>query len=137
MKRAGQIRFRHWPLRYTWIGYHRSMVLRQLYCPISWITSVPSGICRRSLNLPLTPDSFQMPLDCESFRKQIVVVVLWECGKLCYSFPYFHSQVMLSVIMPQTKQANSRATAVFAMLCFDRNAILLYLRFNRSFALSA
>lgn len=50
---------------------------------------------------------------------RFLVVVLWECGKLRSSFPYFHSQAMLSVIMPHIKQASSRATAVFAMLYFE------------------
>ena len=52
-------------------------------------------------------------------RFLVLVVVLWECGKLRSSFPYFHSQAMLSVIMPHIKQASSRATAVFAMLYFE------------------
>ena len=37
-----------------------------------------------------------------------------------------HAQEMLSVIIPQIKQAISLATAVFAMFTFDRIAILKY-----------
>jgi len=44
---------------------------------------------------------------------------------------------MLSVIIPQIKQAISLATAVFAMFTFDRIAILKYFFFSRAFALSA
>jgi len=29
---------RHWPLCYSWIGYRRSMVRRELYRLIAWIT---------------------------------------------------------------------------------------------------
>ena len=48
-----------------------------------------------------------------------------------------HAQEMLSVIIPQIKQAISLATAVFAMFTFDRIAILKYFFFSRAFALSA
>ena len=44
---------------------------------------------------------------------------------------------MLSVIIPQIKQAISLATAVFAMFTFDRIVILKYFFFSRAFALSA
>jgi len=48
-----------------------------------------------------------------------------------------HAQEMLSVIIPQIKQAISLATAVFAMFTFDLIAILKYFFFSRAFALSA
>ena len=36
-----QSEFRHWPLCYTWIGYHRSMVRLELYC----LKSVDHNYC--------------------------------------------------------------------------------------------
>ena len=54
-----------------------------------------------------------------------------------YALSRNHAQEMLSVIIPQIKQAISLATAVFAMFTFDRIAILKYFFFSRAFALSA
>ena len=52
-----------------------------------------------------------------------------------YALSRNHAQEMLSVIIPQIKQAISLATAVFAMFTFDRIAILKYFFFSRAFAL--
>ena len=44
-KELRQSEFRHWPLCYTWIGYHRSMVRLKLYC----LKSVDHNLlCRHS-----------------------------------------------------------------------------------------
>ena len=143
-----QLEFRHWPLCYTWIGYHRSMVrawsstVLRRGSQILWHQGVKSYIAEPCHSL----GSSQMP----SNVGKLVVSIPWipqiadwdwvkgEAASAVWNTldagikSQYHLQrnrcytarEMWLVIIPQTKHDSSLAIAVLATFFLDRIAIL-------------
>ena len=142
-KELRQSEFRHWPLCYTWIGYHRSMVRLELYC----LKSVDHNYCAVIVRV-VDSWTFIICLAPHRYPRKDIYSFLaipashmdaWVKDKAAvrgaqhpwHRYPCAIScaekwaiYAMFPVIMPQIKHDSSLATAVVAMLRLERSMIL-------------